>query len=269
MPLRTVLVHGGIDKQLPVRIALASGLARAHDAKLMLVSPLDGYSAALLYAEYAPAAAIEQHVAAEWRQAKEIGVQAADHAAHAGVRLEWRGVEGRPQDVLAAAGAAADVIVLSQDEADSASSLVATVTLTAGRPVLCVPYSGAFTTWGRRILVAWNGSRESARAMHDVLPFLHDAERVILFTAEGASGSCTSARDAAACLAAHGVAVERQHATIDGHDAGGAILKAASQSGADMIVMGAYGHRRLREWAFGGTTRTILRSMMVPTLLSH
>ena len=90
MSLRTIVIDGGVDAQLPARIRLATGLAQAHEAKLFLVSPLEGYSAVFLSAEYAPAVAIEQHVMAERQQASEIGRQAADEAARAGVRLQWR-----------------------------------------------------------------------------------------------------------------------------------------------------------------------------------
>ncbi len=269
MPLRTLLVHGGADNQMSARISLATDVARRHHAKLRLIFALQGRSAAFLYAQHAPADMISRHIRAERLRAARIGARLADRAARAGIGLAWRTIEGRPDTVLAQQAAAADMLVLSQDDDGATSPLVAPVTLAAGKPVLCVPRGGPFASCGRRVLLAWNGSRESARAAHDARPFLRQAERVILFTADDETNAGTSAEDAASHLATDGVSVEIQRAPLNRRDPGRAILDAASDHGADLVVMGAYGHSRLREWAFGGATRTVLRSMTVPILLSY
>ncbi|MCW5745377.1 MAG: universal stress protein [Alphaproteobacteria bacterium] len=268
MPLRTLIVHGDSSDSLSTRVALAIAVAREHDAKLTVVYPLEGAAATLMYAEHVPLAAIQQQIEAERQRATEIRASVAERVAREGVRLDWRTMEGRPASLLTSAGAVADAIVMSQDEEDAELPLVATVVLTAGRPVLCVPRRGSFSTCGRRVIVAWNGSREATRAMHDSLPFLQRAEQVQLFAADAATEGAASLEDAAAHLAAHGAKVELRRGQVDDKDAGAAILDAAATFGADLIVMGAYGHSRLREWVFGGATRTVLHAMTIPTLLS-
>jgi nucleotide-binding universal stress UspA family protein len=269
MALRTLLVHGASDERMLARTMLAATLARAHDANLTIVFPLQGASATLMYAEHVPVTAIQRQLEAEREQASDIRAKVVERIAHEGLRMEWRSMEGRASSLLASAATVADVVVMSQDAADADPPLVATVALAAGRPVLCVPHSGSFLDCGRRILVAWNGSRESARAAHDALPFLQRAEAVRLFSAASPAEGGASLEDAAAHLASHGAKVELRRAVLDGMDPGIAILNAAVDWGADLIVMGAYGHSRLREWVFGGATRTILQSMTVPTLLSY
>lgn len=270
MSIRTLVVHGDIDEPACARMALAIELARAHRSKLLAVFPLNGYSADFLDAPYAPLASIERHVAAERRRAAEGATEFANKAQRAGVQAEWKAVEGRPADVLATIGAAADIIVMSDDGADGANELVPAVTLTSGRPVLCVPRGWTSPVCARRILVAWNGSREAARAASDALPLLQAAEEVIVFSAGAAADGCAEAQRGAAYLAAHHVTADIQYAvTSSDRDAGRAILKAATDSRADLIVMGIYGHHRWREWALGGATRTVLRSLPVPALLSY
>jgi nucleotide-binding universal stress UspA family protein len=119
------------------------------------------------------------------------------------------------------------------------------------------------------VLVAWRGARESARALHDALPLLVRAEHVMLFTAADGMEGDDSAADVLRHLLDHRVKAELRQATLGDLDAGTVILNAVSDSGADLLVMGAYGHSRLRELVFGGATRTVLRAMTAPTLISH
>jgi nucleotide-binding universal stress UspA family protein len=269
MPLRTILVHADSDRHLSARFALAATLGETHDARLIVVYPLRVPAAAMLFADSAGAPGVQAQLEAEQEQAANLRARIADRLSRKHVTWEWRTLQGQPHQVLAAASTGADLIVMGQDERDPDSSLMATVALTAGRPVLGVPSSGALPTCGTRILVAWNGTREATRAAHDALPLLQTAEQVILFaaTSDGEHGATTM--DAAAHFAAHGCKIDVRRASLDGRDAGAAIMNAAAEAGADLIVMGAYGHSRLREWVFGGATRTILQSMTVPVLMSH
>jgi nucleotide-binding universal stress UspA family protein len=269
MAYKTLLVHADTDQRLNVRVTLAAAIAREHGARLLVVYPIQPLLTSMFYAEHVPVQAIQAHIEIEWRNAAEVQAQIADRMAREGVPWEWRTVEGQLESVLASSGAVADLVVMGQDEREYESPMVATVALTAGRPVLCVPHGGTFASCGRRVLLAWNGSRESARAAHDALPFLQRAENVVLFAADPEAAAGASATDAAAHLAAHGAKVELRRATVGDDGAGRAILDAAAQTGADLVVMGAYGHTRLREWVFGGATRTLLQAMTVPVLLSH
>ncbi|WP_178133751.1 universal stress protein [Vineibacter terrae] len=269
MSLRTLLVHADTDEQLMNRVTLAAGLARAHDAKLIVAFPLQAPLDVTFYSEYVAVETIQALIGAEQQRAADVRAKVADRLAGEGISWQWRTCDGGAQNTLPRIGAVADVIVMGQGAVDTHASLVAAVALTAGRPVLCMPNGARFESCGKRILLAWNGSRESARAAHDVLPFLKGADQVVVFTAGRITGHDASVADIAAYFAAHGTRIEVRHAMLAEVDTGTGILQAAAESDADMIAMGAYGHSRLREWVFGGTTRTILTAMTIPVLLSH
>jgi nucleotide-binding universal stress UspA family protein len=269
MTLKTLLLHADDDDRLDARLSLSMTLARKHDAKIFAIFPLLPPPSTVIYAEYVPAQIIKMQIEGERERAEATRARIANRLDRERVAWEWRAIAGDGASVLASTGSVADLIVMSQDASDAVAPAVAAVTLAAGRPVLCLPHSGRVESCGRRILIAWNGSRESARAAHDALPFLREAERVVLFTMAEGQDDRASVMDAAAHLSAHGAKIDVVRTKPGGIDIGNAILNAAADSGADLIVMGAYGHTRIGEWIFGGATRTILQSMTVPTLLSH
>jgi nucleotide-binding universal stress UspA family protein len=133
-----------------------------------------------------------------------------------------------------------------------------------------VPYAGRFPDAGQRVLVAWNASREAARAVTDALPLLSRAERVevVAFDSTGDHGEVPGA-DIALFLSRHGVKASAARQSAPGVDVGSQILSRAADVDADLIVMGAYGHSRLRELALGGATRSMLDAMTVPVLMAH
>ncbi|AKU20461.1 universal stress protein [Massilia sp. NR 4-1] len=174
----------------------------------------------------------------------------------------------------------ADLVVLGQADPDGPGpgallhDLPEYVVLNSGRPVLVVPYIGQFATSGNRVLVAWNGSVEAARAVTGAIPLLRRAAKVTIAVFNPQIGSRAHGEepgaDIALYLARHGVnvevTVEQRPATSD---VGNALLSLAANISADLIVMGAYGHTRLREMLLGGATRTVLASMTVPVLMAH
>jgi nucleotide-binding universal stress UspA family protein len=143
----------------------------------------------------------------------------------------------------------------------------------SGRPVLMTPPDWNGETIGKRILVAWNGKRESARALADAMPFLESADHVILATIDAkpdVSGvGPAPGADIAAHLARHGVKVELRNLDGLGGDAADMLIAEARASDADLIVMGGYGRPRLSEYVFGGVTRTMAAKSPVPVLMSH
>jgi nucleotide-binding universal stress UspA family protein len=188
---------------------------------------------------------------------------------------EWRIGEGDRADVVALHARYADLVILNQTDASEArvSHFADEVLMSPGRPALLVPYVGEFKTIGTNVLVAWNASREAARAVTDALPLLQRARRVAVMAIDpgsspGVHGDSPGA-DLALFLARHGVQVEAAPTVSAGIDAGNVILSRAYDQGADLIVMGAYGHLRVREIVLGGATRTMLQSMTVPVLMSH
>jgi nucleotide-binding universal stress UspA family protein len=136
-----------------------------------------------------------------------------------------------------------------------------------------VPYAGTFKTIGQRVLVAWNAGREATRAVNDALPLLEGAAKVTVLAINPHGGlrghGEVPGADIALHLARHGVRAEASAIKSDDVEIGALLLSQAADLNADLIVMGAYGHSRLREVVLGGATREILRSMTVPVLLSH
>jgi nucleotide-binding universal stress UspA family protein len=166
------------------------------------------------------------------------------------------------------------LVVLGQDDPEGENAgVLEAVLFDSGRPVLAIPFAGKFTTIGKRVLVGWNASREASRAVHDALPLLAKAESTTVFLANpkrglGAHGDEPGA-DIARHLARHGLKVDVAKAAADDVSDSTLLLNHASDMGADLLVMGAYGHSRLREFILGGVTRSLLREMTVPVLLSH
>jgi nucleotide-binding universal stress UspA family protein len=190
-------------------------------------------------------------------------------------RAEWRVGEGDVASAVALHARYADLVVINQTDpgAEEATQFADAVVMDLGRPALIVPYTGKIETVGRNVLVCWNASGESARAVTDALPLLTRAERVTVMTVDATPtptghGESPGA-DVALYLARHGVKAESAAVPSGGIDVGNLILSRAYDLGADLIVMGAYGHTRMREFVFGGATRTLLQSMTVPVLMSH
>ncbi|MGH6682892.1 MAG: universal stress protein, partial [Pseudolabrys sp.] len=141
----------------------------------------------------------------------------------------------------------------------------------SGRPVIFVPYIQEADLKLDRVMVCWDGSRAAARAIADAMPFLHKAKQVEIVIVDGKLGKDGDipGADLGQHLARHGQKVTVKRIIAPDIDVSSAILSYAADSNADMIVMGGYGHSRLREFILGGVTRGILESMTVPTLMSH
>jgi nucleotide-binding universal stress UspA family protein len=154
------------------------------------------------------------------------------------------------------------------------SDFVSDVVLAAGKPVLIVPYVGHFDQVGKRSFVAWNATREAARALTDALPMLERADGVEVAWFDPGRGTSDGIQeraraDTAHYLEQHGIRAHVARHPAAGLDVGDLILSRAADAAADSIVMGAYGHSRLRERILGGATRNVLKSMTVPVLMSH
>ncbi len=181
----------------------------------------------------------------------------------------------RVAEVVALHARHADLAILGQpepgDSGEAGAEVPEDVVLGAGRPVLVVPYIGAGKKIGKRVLIAWDGSREAARAVNDALPLLEQAESVavlVINPSRGGHGEQPGA-DIALHLARHGIAVEVQHIEVSNISTGNALLSRLADEDIDLLVMGAYGHSRLRQMVLGGVTRELFQQMTVPVLMSH
>jgi nucleotide-binding universal stress UspA family protein len=141
----------------------------------------------------------------------------------------------------------------------------------SGRPMLVVPYIQTAGLQLDRVLVGWDGSRSAARAIGDAMPFLVRAKaaEIVMVAGEPAKSDELPGSDIAHHLARHGVKVEVERISATAVDIASTILSHAADVSADFLVMGGYGHSRMREFMLGGATRGILGSMTIPTLMSH
>jgi nucleotide-binding universal stress UspA family protein len=190
---------------------------------------------------------------------------------------EWRSESGYIDTQLGIHARYADLVVLGQSdpdgESDAPTDLPATLALSTGRPALVVPHIGARATLGKTVMLCWNASRESSRAASDALPLLCGADKVIVLSVDPKPSNnghgAEPGADVATWLTRHGVKVTVQRDVAADSDVGSVILSRAADHDVDLIVMGLYGHSRLREVILGGASRTLLASMTVPVLMAH
>ena len=201
-----------------------------------------------------------------------------DVVSRSSLSAEWRTASGYPTGQAALHGRYADLIILGQIDPNNPWSAVLhahpeEVVLTAGRPVLVVPYVGHFDQIGGRVLVGWDASREATRAITDAMPLLAAASAVTVLTIDPEESSAKHGEvpgaDIALNLARHGVPANVERTTSAGIGIGNVLLSRANDLDADLLVMGAYGHRRVHELLLGGATQTVLADMTLPVLMSH
>ncbi|MFM2149427.1 MAG: hypothetical protein RLZZ187_1733 [Pseudomonadota bacterium] len=276
-PIRDILVH--LDATAPARARLdfAAALAARHGARLTglmvqeialppIATPDSGGAALVPLLE-----AMRRDAAAEVAALRPHFEAALQRFHIAGA---WHAPEGTAAEQVAHRGRQADLLVLGQDQPEGATPTAAFVIESAlfgsGRPVLIVPHAGRFDPPSRHALIGWNGSREATRAVHDALPLLAAIGRATMLSVDDqASASEAPDETIAAHLARHGIRTEADTAASGDVDAAALLLNRAAELSADLLVIGGYGHSRLREWVLGGVTRSILHEMTLPVLISH
>jgi nucleotide-binding universal stress UspA family protein len=191
------------------------------------------------------------------------------------VEAEFRVLSGQAAPELVWRARMADLVVIGQPTPDGSAgdySIPADVVIAAGVPVLIVPAQGSFADAGRRALVAWKHARETTRALRDALPLLAKAEQVTVLNIEPEHEPKTLALEQAGVktmLQRHGIRATVEVAEARGRDVHELLLAKASEIGADLLVMGAYGRSRFREMLTGGVTHGIMSNMTLPVLMSH
>ena len=276
MPYKTILVHVDNGKRSAVRLDIACRLAKLSDAHLiglhaLTVVKLPSYAmveGGVQVREFHERMLSDSAVAAEamFKQAvKATGVE----------KVEWRKSRRDAVESVPVHGRYADVLVIGQPNETDGSGVepdfAERLLLAAGRPALVIPYAGDFPAVGTRVLVAWNASREATRALTDSIPILREAKQVdvIAFNPKDAPHGEVPGADIGLYLARHGIKVSVSQQTAEDVDVGNQLLSRAADLDSDLIVMGAYGHSRMKELILGGATRTVLNSMTVPVLMSH
>lgn len=281
MSYKTIAVWLDAQCSAPVDAALA--LAAIFDSHVTALNHVD-----LLQVPSHVRVHLGEQFDRPWRARAEAAAAAAATAFEAAAQRAGRAsVELRPLDgdlaqALDLSARYADLVVMGQFNPESGENahhgdFPDRVILTCGRPVLLMPYvfsdAGSLEGFHGHVLIAWSATRESTRAVIDALPLLQRAREVTVITLNAPPvpdrhGALPGA-GIAQYLARHGVNVSVRNEETTGIDAGAMLLSRAADLSADLLVMGAYGHSRLRELVLGGVTRTVLREMTLPVLLSH
>ena len=279
MSIKNLLVHVDNSKHCATRLDVAIGLARTYDAHLAGIYAIpDPYIAPYMAGGYIPPELIEDQIQRGREAAANAETMFLEHMNAAGIDAEWRCAEGNPSAVVSLNARYADLTIIGQPDPDDTEGnpdpeLPAEVAMDAGRPILVVPYVGPGKTLGKQVMVAWNATREATRAVNDALPILETADRVSVLAVNpercGDEHGEIPCADIALHLARHGVNAEATQTVSKEIEIADVILSRIADTGTDLLVMGAYGHSRMRELMMGGVTRDLLRHMTVPVLMSH
>lgn len=275
MNLVDLAVHVDHSDKCQVGLDMALAIAQRCDAHLTGVYVDSVPMAPELLAMSAAPVLMDTIVQEETERADKAHQRFEDTVKTSGVKNSFRRGSGPRYIALSTHARYADLIIISQDD-DSApvgGGFADYVVMDCGRPVLMAPYIGADIPVGGTAVVAWNGTRESARAVNDALPLLSMAEQVQVLVIEPDDTPLYDAAlpgaDLCEHLSRHGLAVEAKVIGGSGSSTGDQLLSHVADVSANLVVMGAYGHSRLREMVLGGVTRHILQHMTVPVLMSH
>jgi nucleotide-binding universal stress UspA family protein len=241
-----------------------TGIAFAFEPAIPVSGPFDAVPAALVEEMFAQSETeARANALAFERQAEEYGIEVANKLIRSGFR--------ESEDYFAEAARSFDLAVVPQCSADDPMlpNFAETALFHSGRPILAVPFIQREELSLSRVLVCWDGSRAAARAVSDAWPLIERATNVNVVTVGRGDSPLALQKDFGEHLSKHGVNARLDILAAEDIDAGNAILSYAADLQSNLIVMGGYGHSRLREWVLGGATRTILQTMTAPVLLSH
>lgn len=270
MQIRSILVHLDLGLASVTRLTLAHGLAQRLDAELTLLFGSGVETSTPAFA-YSASAALQ---AAQESEGRNDLVRARLQAVHGDRPGTWCDARGDLAQALIAEAAYADLLVLgaptsADDPVGTPIGLVEAVILRGGTPALVVPHPHFQQTVAERVLIAWDGSIPAARAVRAALPFLRRAERVDVVSWSAAPVLAPFSRtDLGEWLKRHDVE-SRMHQRGQVSHLSDVLRTTAQELTSDLIVMGCYGHARLRERVFGGATRSVLASLPVPVLMAH
>ena len=278
MAIQDILVYVDASSHNQARLEAAVSMAKAQGSALTGLYVVNKPQIPEYIRAQMKPSFFERQQAAAMQAAVDAEKTFKDLTAAAGLETDWYVARGNQAEAISLHGRYADLVIIGQQDPEEAEKegteeLPDRVVLSIGRPVLLLPYDGELETVGKHIAVAWDASRLAARAVSDALPFLQAADRVdiLVVNAHGGAAGRGTAVGSAICkyLTRHGVDASAQHVYGDESDDGAKLHAHAVELGADMIVMGAYGHARWREVALGGVTQYMLRHTKVPVLMSH
>ncbi|MFS8113978.1 universal stress protein [Rhizobium jaguaris] len=280
MPYKTILVILDTPDNTRVAVDFAAAFAKEHEARIVGLHA-EIVSAVPLVApmEIPDPVAVQALQDMAHKQAVDIERLFRTKMERESIAYEWRGVSstiGYGSQPLMEIARSADLLVAVQPDPSKSSDSqvdVESFLFESGRPVLLIPYIFKEPKPIRRVLIAWNGSKEAARATFDALPFLKAADSVEVFSVDTADSSTHSPTETGAEITAtlvrHGVRARQETAMCGGRTPSQVIENRLADDSIDLLVMGAYTHSWLWQLIFGGTTRTLLQSMTAMTLLAR
>lgn len=281
MSFKTIIACLNAPETASAVAASALGIAEQHEAHVIGFHAIPRVPIYGLAGTEFPVEVVNREEEALRERAKEIEklfVDAVKKTASAtNVASEWRSREARFAKLSAAVLQQlpeGDLLVISQyPGAKDDPETTAEIVMGAGRPVLMIPGGATPQAVGTHAVIAWNNTRESRRTAFDALPLLQRAESVVILTVNPdgmkTDDDRVSAEDLASALSRHGVKAGVKSSNPTDIPVGDDLLSRIEDESCDLLVMGCYGHTRLREMMFGGVTRHVLKHMTVPVLMSH
>jgi nucleotide-binding universal stress UspA family protein len=266
MALKNILVHLDNSHHSTARLKLALDLAQSHQARL---TALNITTHAYYESQYVDAEANRARIQAEFNEIiAEAGVNAEL------LDIDWKVTGVSVTEVVNLHAHYADLVIVGQTEQGSPdrntpADLPERVVLGSGRPVLIIPYTASYKNIGNRVLVAWKSGREATRAVNDSLPLLAKAAEVHVLVVNPADPEKNDAEKICTHLACHGIQAKAEQTTSVDISIADVLLNRASVEGSDLLVMGAYAHKRIGTLALGEVAQHILKHMTVPVLMSH
>jgi nucleotide-binding universal stress UspA family protein len=277
--MRDILVYASNHETFPASMQYAAGLAKQFNAQLNAIYVQEPITYLPTYAAMELVAEIIRFTEEQVEEANRNRVKFKKWASDRGVAgNDWMVAEGMLKPVLAETCNWHDLLVLGVGGESGWSSVgrVGELLLTCGAPCIVVPEGlGASVAEASldSIVVAWNGSPESVRVVHSALPLLTRAKRVTLIDGEFVDPEIRFTRfspmQIESYLAQHGVVVIKRRLEVSDDKAGEALLAAAREAQAELLVMGAYGKSRFSEWFLGGATRHVLEHATMPLFMRH
>jgi nucleotide-binding universal stress UspA family protein len=276
--IKDIVLHLSADAKHDVAVKYAVSVAEAFGANLAAVTfAYEAVLPATLMGGGLPVDFINEQRALAEQAADAAVTKLKEMARRSGVaveaRLETTSLAGAA-DIFGHLARRFDLSIVGQANPDVVGPqelIIEAALFQSGRPVVVVPYIQKTGLTLNRVLVCWDGGRQAARAIADALPFLHRAKavEVVVVATKLLKSDDSPGADIARHLAHHDLNVDLKRVVTGGTDVANTILSYAADVSADFVVMGGYGHSRLREFILGGATRGVLSSMTIPTLMSH
>ncbi len=273
MSYKSILVNLDVDGPIVPVVKAASELAQRSNARLVGLCAADAYLPVTGPEGATLAAEIWQQIRSDEERRFKLRRKEFEALVAGAVETEWRDMLERPSYALVQASRIADLVLVQANSGAATKDTTrridpGSVVLQTGRPILLIG-TAMESRVGRKVVVAWKDTREARRAVADAMPLLQAADDVVVASVAPTIDQWVreSLDDVVAYLAHHGVTARSE--TVESYREAESLVELVDRHDADLVVSGAYGHSRLREWAFGGMTRTLLDEIRLNLFMSN